>query len=141
MKQLKVKKLSYSAKLPTRSHPQDAGLDLYSSEYDFLSPGESGLVATDIAVEIPPGYVGLITGRSSMSKKKIMAVLGTIDSGYQGPLGVILTNNSPDRYQINVNDRIAQLLIVPIVVPEVEEVKQFETATERGEGGFGSTGV
>jgi len=136
---LKVKILHPKGKLPTRGNPKDAGLDLYWNG-EFTKPlGYAPHVAFDtgISIEVPEGYVGLIWPRSGLSYKQGVDVLaGVIDHGYTGEVKVIL-NHFPE---IKEGDRIAQLLIQPITMLEVEEVNATSN-TVRGDKGFGSTGA
>ena len=125
--------------LPKRANPTDAGADLMSLDTLEIYPGEQKLVSTGVAVKIPEGYAGFIFNRSSQGKKGITIPhsVGVIDSGYRGNIKVILKNISEDPYKIERGDRIAQLVIVPIVLCEFEDIWND---TERGAGGFGSTG-
>ena len=129
---------------PQYAHPGDAGLDLYSSESIDLGPGESTLVSTGVSVAIPKYHVGFITPRSGLAAKNGLTVLnspGTIDSGYRGELKIILYNTSTEVYQAPAHSRIAQLVVVPFVSVDIEVVQEFTDTTNRGDGGFGSTGV
>jgi len=146
---LSVKKLRGDAIIPTRAKEGDAGYDLYSVEDVVILPGESKLVSTQVAFEIPPGYVGLIWPRSSMSVKLGIDVLaGVIDSGYRGEVGVCLLNTNPyitdtqahdNAVQISKGERIAQILIQQLSGLELKEVDELSDS-ERGETGFGSSG-
>lgn len=136
---LRFRKLNPTAKAPTRAHPDDAGLDLYAVDGADLRPGASAMVATGVSVEVPEGHVGLILDRSSMARLGLKTAGGVIDAGYRGEVGVILWNISKQAHRLSAGDRIAQLLIVPIAVPAVEEAEDL-TETERGAKGFGSTG-
>lgn len=140
---LKVKKLHPAAKLPTRGTPFAAGLDLYALE-DVEMTRNSGkpiCIGTGIAVEIPPGYVGEIWGRSSLEcKMGLERCAGVIDSDYRGEIKVaIKLPGDVYPFDIPAGDRIAQLLIKPVVLCDVVEVEEL-SKTERGSGGFGSTG-
>ena len=137
MNQIKIKKLHPDAIIPTRAHETDAGLDLYALE-DTYFHDETKLVKTGIAVDIPPGYEAQVRPRSGMTLKTPMKVqLGTIDSGYTGDVGVIV--DCRGLHCIGAGDKIAQLVISPIVTPSVEIVEEFDSVSERGENGFGST--
>lgn len=135
--------------LPSRAHDNDAGIDLLSdSDLDphDISLGDFPLVVdTGVSVDIPEGYVGLLTLRSSLGGKGwvIPNAPGIIDSGYHGEIGVTL-NFFGDTYDddcvIKRGDRIAQLVIVPVVTPWLNVVEEFEEETERGSDGFGSSG-
>ncbi|HUE95395.1 MAG TPA: dUTP diphosphatase [Longimicrobiaceae bacterium] len=141
--QLKVKRLSAAAQLPTRAHAGDAGLDLHAAEAARLGPGERALVATGIAIEIPSGHAGLVLPRSGNAARHGIALVnapGLIDAGYRGELRVLLLNTDRETpFIVETGDRIAQLLIVPFAAAEVAEVAELEQA-ERGERGFGSSG-
>lgn len=126
--------------LPKRAHSSDAGADLFSYEdYCEIYPGEQKLVDTGVAVKIPYGYAGFIYNRSSQGKKGISIPhsVGVIDTDYRGNLKVLLKNISEDPYVIKKGDRVAQLVIAPIVLPTFEDIWNDTT---RGTGGFGSTG-
>jgi dUTP pyrophosphatase len=137
----------HSSLMPSRSNNGDAGADLHASTSLILEAGESRLVPTGIQIAIPYGYVGLVHPRSGLALKHGITVLnapGTIDHGYQGEVGVILYNTSEDPFEIKQGDRIAQLVIQKVelstFVPLSEE-EYYNVDTERGSGGFGSTGV
>lgn len=141
-KKIKVRRLSDKDILPVRVHPYDAGLDLYNpGDSIVLAPGDRQLVGTGIIVEIPAGYTGIITGRSSLNFIGLNCAVGIIDSGYTSELKVILTNNTGRIYTIGALDRIAQLLIVPVFLPQIQETTAPMDKTSRGDGGFGSSGV
>jgi len=140
---LRVLRLDERAKLPTRAYPGDAGLDLHALEDCALAPGERVRVRTGIAVEIPAGHAGLVVPRSGLAARHGIALVnapGLIDEGYRGELQVLLLNT--DRTQsceITAGDRIAQLVLVAVSAPEVLEVDAL-AGSERGAGGFGSSG-
>ncbi|HEY6731323.1 MAG TPA: dUTP diphosphatase [Solirubrobacterales bacterium] len=141
--ELPVAKLTEEARLPTRAHEGDAGLDLYACEAAHIGPGERWSIGTGVAVEIPAGHAGLVLPRSGLAREHGIALVnapGLIDSGYRGELRVLLLNTDPaDTFRVEPGDRIAQLLLTPIVTPQpVEATALSETA--RGEGGFGSSG-
>jgi dUTP pyrophosphatase len=127
------------AQLPKRAHPSDAGADLFSYESCEIYPNEQKLVDTGIAIKIPEGYGGFIFNRSSQGKKGITIPhsVGVIDSDYRGNLKVLLKNIGEDPYEISAGDRIAQLVIMPVLLPEFKDIWND---TQRGTGGFGSTG-
>lgn len=142
MMQLRVKKLTDSAILPHYAHLGDAGLDLFASAACTLDPGDSALVRTGIAVELPAGTEAQVRPRSGMALKHKITVLntpGTIDEGYRGEVGVILINLGRETFTILPGMKIAQMIVKPVVAVEVEEVDDLSD-TRRGEGGFGSTG-
>jgi dUTP pyrophosphatase len=141
--ELRTARLKDNAILPTRAHEGDAGLDLYACETAHIGPGERWGVGTGVAVEIPDGHAGLILPRSGLARSHGISLVnapGLIDSGYRGELRVLLLNNDPaDIFRIAEGDRIAQLMIVPVAMPEVVEAPEL-AGSERGEGGFGSSG-
>ena len=131
-------KLDPGAYVPERAHIVDAGLDLRSMETRYVSPGEFDFFDTGVHVEIPKGYVGLITSKSGLMAKGITS-RGTIDSGYTGSIKAILFNHGEEGYLVRKGDKITQLVVLPCIIEDVELVSQLEE-TERGDNGFGSTG-
>ena len=141
MLKIEVTKLEVNATVPTRANTSDAGWDLYASESLSIDPNDKGLVSTKIAMAIPEGYVGLIWDRSGVAAKRgVHRFAGVIDSGYRGEIKVCLWNSSAETFVINEGDRIAQLLIQEVPALELVEVDSLDS-TERGDGGFGSSGV
>ena len=139
---IKIKKLNSEAKTPTYGHPNDAGMDFFSTK-DYLIPtGSRILVETGISMAIPTGYVGLLWDKSGLGNKNGLTVLGgVIDCGYRGEIKVIIQNHGQGKYQIKKGQKIAQMLIQPIQSCTLEQVDSLEENTSRGEGGFGSTGL
>ena len=131
-------KLDPVAYVPERAHIADAGLDLRSMETRYVSPGEFESFDTGVHVEIPKGYVGLITSKSGLMAKGITS-RGTIDSGYTGSIKAILFNHGEEGYLVRKGDKITQLVVLPCIIEDVELVSHLEE-TERGDNGFGSTG-
>ena len=136
--------LDPGAILPTRAHPYDAGLDLYAPKSDGvygISPcGGSATIDTGVHVQIPEGCVGFIKSKSGLMVKHRVVTDGTIDAHYTGSIKVKLFNHSPClRYDVRPGDKIAQLVILPCVLPPLEPVDRLEE-TDRGNHGFGSTG-
>lgn len=148
--------LDEGAKMPTRAHPWDAGLDLYApvdvaipssccrcSGYDGVYEGYVSVgcktIDTGVHVEIPEGYVGLIKSKSGLNVNHGLTGEGVIDSHYTGSIKVKLYNHTDSNYRFEKGDKIAQLVIVPCLLPELELVDSLEE-TDRGDGGFGSTG-
>jgi len=125
--------------LPKRANPTDAGADLMSTEDLEIYPQEQKLVDTGVAVKIPEGYAGFVFNRSSQGKKGITIPhsVGVIDTDYRGNIKVILKNLGDEVYKITRGDRIAQLVIIPVLLVEFEDIWND---TQRGTGGFGSTG-
>lgn len=140
---LKVTKLDSSVQIPAFAYEGDAGLDIRCSERVLLGVGERKLVSTGIAVAIPEGFVGLLVPRSGLSNKYGLSLVnspGIIDSGYRGELKGILINEGQLPISFEAGERVMQLVIVPIPWVRVVEVESFD-GTERGEGGFGSSGT
>lgn len=129
--------LSFSA-----PNPGDAGYDLRALESLSIPPGERALIPTGLHFEIPTGYVGLVKDRSSMALAGIHSLAGVIDSAYRGELKILLLNTTPEPYEITIGQKIAQMVVVPCLTQPVEFVATLDdlTTTERGAGGFGSTG-
>jgi dUTP pyrophosphatase len=140
---LRVARLDERARLPTRAHDGDAGLDLYALEPVLLAPGERASIPTGIAVEIAPGQAGLVLPRSGLAARHGISVVnapGLIDAGYRGEVRVLLLNTDRSQpFELAAGDRIAQLVIVRVEVTELVEVESL-SASERGAGGFGSSG-
>ena len=140
---LPVVKLKENAVVPTRAHPGDAGLDLYSTEIAHLGPGERWSVGTGIALEIPEGHAGLVLPRSGLAREHGIALVnapGLIDAGYRGEVRVLLLNTDPaETVRIEAGARIAQLVVTPVALAAPVEVAELDE-TARGDGGFGSTG-
>jgi dUTP pyrophosphatase len=141
--ELRVTLLEPDARLPTRAHEGDAGLDLHAAEATAIPPGERASVRTGIAIEIPLGHAGLVLPRSGLAARHGIALVnapGLIDSGYRGEVRVLLLNTDREHaFEIEPGDRIAQLVLTPVA--EVEPVEATDLATSaRGEGGFGSSG-
>lgn len=143
--------LDKGAIMPTGAHPLDAGLDLYSIESRNIpgcrltrgTHGEASVGTrtfdTGVHIEIPEGYVGLIKSKSGLMVNHMITTDGTIDSHYTGSIRVKLFNHSPKGYKVHAGDKIAQLVIVPCELPELELVEKLDE-TDRGDCGFGSTG-
>jgi dUTP pyrophosphatase len=140
---LRVRRLAAEARLPTRAHPGDAGLDLYALHDVALDPGARGAVPTGWAVEIPEGQAGLVLPRSGLAIRHGVTLVnapGLIDSGFRGELQVLLLNTDREAtFMLAAGDRIAQLVLVEVASAAVIEVQELATST-RGEGGFGSSG-
>src|SRR5690625_4684250 len=170
MNKIGFKRLNDDATLPTKAHPTDSGFDLYASEDVIIEPGETVIVPTSIAVELPRGYEAQVRPRSGVTAKtKLRVQIGTIDNGYTGEIGVIVDNDYTDKYNdlwqagyyrtggemylnhrvkypvgtylIRKGDRIAQLVVQALPEVTAVEIDDFTEDSERGEGGFGSTGV
>ncbi|APE15492.1 deoxyuridine 5'-triphosphate nucleotidohydrolase [Mycobacterium sp. WY10] len=145
---LAVVRLDRDLPMPSRPHDGDAGVDLFSAQDVDLAPGQRALVGTGIAVAIPHGMVGLVHPRSGLAARVGLSIVnspGTIDAGYRGEVKVSLINLDPATpITIRRGDRIAQLLVQRVELPELVEVASFDEAgladTTRGEGGYGSSG-
>ena len=139
---LKFKRIHPDAVLPAYAHPSDAGMDIRSVA-DMTVPARGrALVPTGLVVLLPPLYEAQVRPRSGLALKHGITVLntpGTIDSGYRGEIGVILFNSSDVDFQINKGDRVAQVVIAPVTQPVIKEAQEIDE-TDRGAGGFGSTG-
>jgi dUTP pyrophosphatase len=140
---LRVVRLDARATLPTRAHPGDAGLDLHALHGATLAPGERASIPTGIAVEIEPGHAGLVLPRSGLAARHGISVVnapGLIDSGYRGELRVLLLNTDASQaFELHAGDRIAQLVLIAVAACEPVEISQLSDS-ERGAGGFGSSG-
>ena len=132
--------LDAGAKMPTRGHAADAGYDLYSREDAVIFQNSSGKFDTGVHIEIPEGYVGFLKSKSGLNVKSGCQSEGVIDSGYTGSVCVKLYNHGSQAVEIKKGQKISQLVILPIITPELELVDELED-TERGSGGFGSTGA
>ena len=144
MSSIRVKKLSPKAILPTYGSVEAAGADLYAclEESVTIQPGETVFIPTGIALEVPKGCAGLVYARSSMGVKRGLAPankVGVIDSDYRGEIKVVLLTHGKVPQTVEHGERVAQFLITPVLTPQYEEVEEL-TDTDRGTGGFGSTG-
>ena len=139
---LKVKKLNPAATLPSYAREGDAGLDLFSVKAVVIEPGKSALVPTGIAIELPAGTEAQVRPRSGLALKHAITVLntpGTVDEGYRGEVGVILINHGAAAFTVEAGMKIAQMVVSPRIQVAVVEVPELSD-TQRGAGGFGSTG-
>ena len=142
---IKFFKLDERAKIPTRAHPTDSGMDICAIDDITIFESEVVTVKTGIGAIIPKGYELQIRPRSGLSSRGIWAAFGTVDEGYRGEIKVVVANVSlseieVNKYRIHAGDRIAQLVLVPVVRPSIEEVEKPTDETDRRENGFGSTG-
>lgn len=141
---IKVKKLTPNATVPTMGSKFAAGADLYSAEDAdvVIKPSETKFIGTGLAMEIPEGYVGLVYARSGLACKRGLAPankVGVVDSDYRGEIKVALHNHGKEAQTVEKGERIAQMVIAPYLSVNYEEADEL-SETERGEGGFGSTG-
>lgn len=144
MSSIRVKKVHPNATIPTYGSAEAAGADLYAclEETVVIQPGEVFWVPTGIALEVPKGCAGLIYARSSLGTKRGLAPankVGVVDSDYRGEVKVVLFNHSKEPQTLEPRERVAQLIITPVLTPAYEEVEELSD-TSRGVGGFGSTG-
>jgi dUTP pyrophosphatase len=145
MNNLKIRILDESAIAPIRAHATDAGLDLSSCQEYIIYPDEMKVVSTGIAIALDQGYVGLVFSRSGMGKVRVNLAnaVGVIDANYRGEIKVMVQNEGTEPFRISKYDRIAQLVITPIVTPSVElftgPLEEWNN-TDRGTSGFGSSG-
>jgi dUTP pyrophosphatase len=141
--ELKIKKTDEDAVLPEYAHPGDSGMDLFSVEEKLIGPGQTVLVRTGIKIELPPGTEAQVRPRSGLALNHSVTVLnspGTVDEGYRGEIRVILINHSKETFKITKRMKIAQMVIMPVIRVIITEVDEL-SASSRGEGGFGSTGL
>lgn len=137
---VRVKLSHQNAKLPTRSHPSDAGLDIFAVEHATLRPGVHAVLPTGVHIEIPDGYGGLIWPRSGLAANHgIDTLAGVVDAPYRGEIKVSIINHGHEDLEIKPGDRIAQLIIQPCELWECVQVDEL-TESDRGGNGFGSTG-
>jgi dUTP pyrophosphatase len=133
-------KLDNCAKMPTRAHETDAGLDIYARETKVIPAKGSAVFDTGVHIELPKGTVGMLKSKSGLYVKHGITSEGVIDVGFTGSIVAKLSNNSSEDYTVNAGDKITQLVILPILTPELELADSLDD-TERGDNGFGSTGV
>lgn len=131
--------LDEGAIMPTRAHGTDAGLDLYAKESKWIPGGFAEIFDTGVHIELPPGTVGMIKSRSGLNIMHDLVCEGVVDVGYTGSIRVKLFKHGAHGYHVRKGDKIAQLVIMPILTPELELVDSLEE-TERGDNGFGSSG-
>ena len=134
-----IKKLNSDAKIPTRAHKEDAGVDMYAYGIHTVAPHTTVAIPTGVACEIAEGYVGLIWDKSSIGSKGIKTLGGVIDAGYRGELVIVVHNLQDAPYTFAHGDKVAQMLIQKVEFPEIIEAETL-SESRRGTGGFGSTG-
>ena len=140
---LRFRKIHPDAVLPAYAHPSDAGMDVRSVEDLTIAPGKRALVHTGLVMLLPPMYEAQVRPRSGLALKSGVTVLntpGTIDSGYRGEVGVILANFGQEPFTVEKGMKIAQVVVSRVAQAEIVEVSEID-ATDRGTGGFGSTGI
>lgn len=137
-----LKRIDPDLPMPQHAHPGDGGVDLYAREAVTLDAGAWAAIPTGVAVAVPDGFVGLISPRSGLAVRHGISLVNTpgiLDSGYRGEIKAILINHGDESVTFERGDRIAQLVVVPVVEQEFVEVEELPDS-ERGDGGFGSTG-
>ena len=140
--ELQIERMDPSLELPFYAHEDDAALDLPSADDYIIGPGKSESIRTGLKMAIPPGFVGLIWDRSGLAAKHSLHCLaGVIDSGYRGEISIVMVNLSDAEFAVQKGMRIAQILIQPVQQCRIVEVDSLSTNTQRGRGGFGSSGL
>jgi len=134
-------KLDTGARIPTRAHATDAGLDLYARESQIVRAKDSAKFDTGVHIELPHGTTGFLKSKSGLNVNNGITSEGVIDEGYTGSIVVKLYNNSDNDFLVMPGQKISQLVILPVVIPDELEIVQELEDTDRGEGGFGSTGA
>lgn len=132
--------LDKGAYMPVRAHDVDAGMDIRSPRTVMIPAGSSHVIDTGVHIEIPKGYAGFLKSKSGLNVKYSITSEGVIDAGYQGSICVKLYNHGSTWYEVQKGDKISQLVILPVLLDGVEQADAFDSETERGNGGFGSTG-
>jgi dUTP pyrophosphatase len=135
-------KLALGGMTPSKAHSTDAGFDLYSVRNEGIAPNTMATISTGVFMDIPPGYVGLLFSRSGMGKSglRLSNCVGVVDSGYQGEIKVMIHNDSTLYHTIPAAAKIAQLVIIPLPMVQLNYVSEFKNDSARGEKGFGSSG-
>lgn len=133
---MKIQLIDFGGRSPVRAHENDAGADVFSPTDQMIGPGQICKLPLGFGLRIPDGYAGYIFPRSGLSTLGIVCELPPIDSGYDGEVHAIVSNVSNESYEIKVGDKIGQLVILPVLIPDFT----YETWKERGIGAFGSTG-
>lgn len=138
---IEIQKLEDGARVPEYAHPGDAGMDVFALQDVVLQAGERGMVRTGVAMKVPEGYVALVWDKSGRAVKEGLSTMaGVIDSGYRGEVQIVVLNTSSEAVTIEAGQKVAQVLIQPLISATINEVSQLDD-TSRGDGGFGSTGV
>lgn len=136
---IKIKKLKDDVVLPKYAHPGDVGMDVYSMEEKTLAPMEHYIFFSGFAMEFPDGYAAIVKDKSSISKSGLHTMGGVYDAGFRGEYNIHLVNLSDKAYTVEKGDKIAQIIIYPVAICDLEEVDELSDSS-RGEGAFGSTG-
>jgi dUTP pyrophosphatase len=136
---IKIKKMKDGAKLPTYAKPGDVGMDMYAMETVTIQPGGHHIFWHGFAMEFDEGFAAIVKDKSSISKAGLHTMGGVFDAGYRGEYNTHLVNLSSEPYTVEEGDKVAQVIIYPVVIAELEETDTL-SESERGAGGFGSTG-
>ena len=140
--EIKIERVDKELDMLRYAHETDAAMDLYASSSHTIAPMERVIVKSGIKMAIPVGYVGLIWDRSGLAAKySLHTMAGVIDSGYRGEIGIVLINLGSEEFAVEKGMRVAQIIIQPCLNVSVSEVESLDDETERGDGGFGSTGI
>lgn len=139
MKKFETIRVDGNIPLPFKKRQTDAGYDLYAAENTWLLPFQTKVIQSNHRILIEDGYFGFVQARSSI-RSRGMLIEGVIDEGYQGVIGIMVTNATPFFKRIKKGERVCQLILLPYINVELREVKEFSKKTDRGNGGFGSTG-
>ncbi len=136
---IKIKRLHPDAKLPSYAHPGDVGMDLYAMEEYVVAPSAHVRIPNGVALEFPVGFAAIVKDKSSISKAGLHTMGGVFDAGYRGEYNIHLVNLSDTTYTIEKGDKVAQLVIIPVEIVDLEEVSELSDSA-RGTSAFGSTG-
>ncbi|MFH0951107.1 MAG: dUTP diphosphatase [bacterium] len=139
LEEIIIERITATAKLPTRGHYNDAGLDIYADETVTLQPGQNKNIKTGLKMAIPDNYTALVWDKGGIARNGIHTLAGVIDSGYRGEVGIEMINLTKQDYEITAGQKIAQILIQPVSLCNIKE-GQIDDQTSRGDGKHGSTG-
>ncbi len=140
--QIKVQKIHRDAILPSYAYRGDAGMDIYSCEEAVIQPKSKALIKTGVKIAIPEGYAGFVWDKSGLAvKHDLTTMAGVLDSGYRGELTVVIVNLGDKEYRVEGRQKIAQLVIKPVISANIVEVENIDNRTSRGEKRFGSSGL
>lgn len=139
---VRVRLLSEAARAPVKAHHSDAGWDFFASEPVEVGPGETKIIKTGVALEIPAGWYGQLKSRSGLGAKGLIVTAGVVDSGYRGEVGVVVVNGNrgpSGAFSFKPGDKVAQMVFLPVPEVEITLTQELE-GSARGSSGFGSTG-
>ena len=134
-------KLDEGAFLPIRAHATDAGADIKSREDKIIPPHGSAIFHTGVHIKLPSNFAGVLISKSGLNVKHSITSTGLIDEGYDGEIVVKLYNHGDDQYTIHTGDKISQLMVIPVIYPQIKQVEDLNQKSERGSSGFGSSGA